>query len=113
MFIGMFALLFAESLGLSGLVPVNTKYAALFTHSPLSMRITNNSGAAVFSSANVMREADENTLHFSAPITGGQAQWQEDISKLNLLHSDIEKSVKSLGAANALLAERGENTADN
>ena len=105
MFIGLFILLFSESLIRSGAIPVNTKYAALFTHSPLGMRIVDNEGVTALSSTAALRE-DEDTLILSAPITGGEVQWQEDISNLNRLHRDIERSVTKLSAANVLLEKQ-------
>jgi len=122
MIISIFVLLFIESIVLSGLIPVNTKYKALFTHSPLSMRIIDDSmhtilcsSSAVWYDYETFNEAlslypeptreDENTQLFAAPITGGYALWQEDITALTRLHKELEASVNKLTAANALLAE--------
>jgi len=122
MVISIFVLLFIESIIRSGLIPVNTKYKALFTHSPLSMRIIDDSmhtalcsSSAVWYDYETFNEAlslypepareDENTLLFTAPITGGYALWQEDITALTRLHKEMEASVNKLTAANALLEE--------
>ena len=119
---GAFTLLIFEASLQTGLIPVNTKYAALFTHSPLRMQITGADGNAGLSSALSTEyekdtliaavaarplpvQPDANTLLFAAKITGGNAFWQEDISKLNRLHAKTEESVKKLAAANAVLAE--------
>jgi len=119
---GIFVLLFVESVIRSGLIPVNTKYRTIFTHSPLSMRIIDDkmhtvlcSAAAVWYDYETFNEAlslypkpareDENTLLFAAPITGGYALWQEDISALTKLNKEMEDSVNKLTTANALLAE--------
>jgi len=118
----LFVLLFIESIIRSGLIPVNTKYKALFTHSPLSMRIIDDSmhtvlcsSSAVWYDYETFNEAlslypepakeDENTHLFAAPITGGYALWQEDITALTQLHKEMEASVNKLTAANELLAE--------
>ena len=119
---GLFTLLFLEICMHTGLVPVNTKYARLFTHSPLNMQIIDGDGAVAWSSATAGQvdhpliekalvsypqpvEKDEDTLFFAAGIVGGYALWQEDISKLNRLHEEIDESVRRLAAANAVLAE--------
>jgi len=122
MVISLFVMLFIESVIRSGLIPVNTKYRAFFTHSPLSMRIIDNSMHTVLCSTSAVwydyetfNEAlssypdsareDENTLLFAAPITGGYALWQEDITALTKLHKEMEDSVNKLTAANTILAE--------
>ncbi len=122
MVIGVFALLFFESAIRTGLIPVNSKYAPLFEHSPLSMKIEDANGNAFLSSGYALRRDgelyksvappyppsfsyDENTLLFSDRIAGGIVLWKEDITSLNRLHKEIEASVKKLQASNALLAE--------
>jgi len=121
---GILMLLFAESLVRAGMIPVNTKYNKLFRHSTLGIRINDNSGNTAWASASAVAadcdtlslalqsypqpvEQDENTLLFSAPIVGGRAIWQEDISSLNRLHKEISESVAKLETANELLAEEG------
>ena len=101
---GLFTLLAMEAAIRGGMIPVNTQYKRLFTHSPLAMQILDHAGLPVLSSANPPRE-DENALQFDAPIAGGRALWQEDIGALNRLHREVEESVRRLTAANALLAE--------
>ena len=122
MVIGVFTLLFFESAMRTGMIPVNTKYNAFFTHSPLAMRITDMAGKTVLSSMpdveydeGMLMSAlasyplpahpDENTLLYATSIAGGSAFWQEDITGLNQLHADVEDSVRSLTAVNAFLAE--------
>ena len=122
MVICVFILLFAESLIQTGMIPVNTKYRSLFTHSPLGMRIMGSAYDPVLSSALAV-QADcktitsavesyplpshlgDNMLLFAAPITGGYALWQEDISDLNRLQKEIEDSVSKLKAANSMLVQ--------
>lgn len=118
----LFVLLFAESLIWTGLIPVNTKYKALFTSSPLGMRINDNGGNMAWASATAVQyklETIENALNsypmpvrqgdnallFAAPITGGYTLWQEDISKLTRLHKEISETVSNLKTANAMLAQ--------
>ncbi|MGI6497370.1 MAG: histidine kinase N-terminal 7TM domain-containing protein [Oscillospiraceae bacterium] len=122
MVVGLFTLLFMEVCMRTGMVPVNTKYERLFTHSPLNMQIIDSAETDLLSSASAMQvdhtllrralqsyplpvEQDENTLLFTTGITGGYALWQEDISKLNLLQTEMEESVRKLTLTNAVLAE--------
>jgi len=122
MVISLFVILFIESVIRSGLIPVNTKYKALFSHSPLSMRIIDKSMHTVFCSSSAVwydyetfnealssypdpAQEDENTLLFASPITGGYALWQEDITALTNLRKEMEDSVNKLTTANTILAE--------
>lgn len=122
MIVGLFTLIFIEVCMRTGMVPVNTEYARLFTHSPLNMQIVDGAGAIALSSAAAAQvdhtllqnalasyphpvEQDRNTLLFATAIVGGSALWQEDISSLNRLHGEIDESVRRLAAANAMLAE--------
>lgn len=122
MVVGLFTLLFVEVCMRTGMVPVNTKYERLFTHSPLNMQIIDNTGIPALSSAAAMQvdhallqsalksyplpaKQDENTLLFATGIAGGSALWQEDISGISRLHTEIAESVQRLTAANAVLAE--------
>ena len=103
---GLFTLLFFESAMRTGMIPVNTKYPALFASSPLSMQIVDSANNTVLSAARGLpRFGGDDALRFSAEIPGGTVLWQEDISGLNRLHAEVEESVRSLAAANALLAE--------
>ncbi|MGI5849519.1 MAG: hypothetical protein ACOX8Q_05580, partial [Christensenellales bacterium] len=113
---------FTEVCMRTGMIPVNTKYERLFTHSPLNMQIVDSLGSPALSSATAERvdgelldaaltayplpaERDEDTLLFATGITGGYALWQEDISSLNHLHTEIQESIHKLAAANAVLTE--------
>lgn len=104
-----------------GIVRAYTKYRALFTHSPLGMRIIDHAYNSTLSSASAVHvdldtlqriietspgptKYDENTLLFSAPIVGGHAVWQEDISGINQMQREIEESVVKLKATNEMLA---------
>lgn len=102
---GLFALLFLETSIRAGMIPVNSKYKQLFTHSPLAMQIIDHNGDTVLFSASAPLRRDDDALLFAVPIAGGQALWQEDISALNRLHREVEASVRKLTAANTLLAK--------
>ena len=127
MVVGLFAFLFYELLIRIGLVPVNSRYTAFFDHSPLGIRITDSTGAVVLQSdaaANYAYDgaafasalasspapihADDETLLFAAPITGGHVLWYEGISDLLRLHREMEESVRNLEVANIVLAEEEE-----
>jgi hypothetical protein len=119
-----FTLLFFEFSIRSGMIPVNSKYNALFNRSTLGLLITDSSGAVVQASKaeaeslhdrDIIAAAinaspspintDGGSLLFAAPITGGYAVWREDITELNQLHKEMEEAVAKLQAANRLLAE--------
>ncbi len=121
MTVGVFILLLFETCIRSGIIPVNSKYAKLFAHSPLSMQITDNDGVAVLRSEYAATgdkamytgsitpqtplQHDENSVLFSDKIAGGYVYWKEDVSKVVRLHKDIEESIKKLEAANAVLVK--------
>jgi hypothetical protein len=125
MTVGLAVLLIMEVAIRSGIIPVNTKYKTLFTHSQLSMRIIDFKKITALSSASAEwydydtfasalqyypapAAQDEDTLVFAAPVVGGYALWQEDISGLNRLHAEIEESIAKQKAANAMLVEEEE-----
>lgn len=117
---GLFTMLMIEACIRSGLIPVNTKYVALFRRSPLKMQIVNKHGKTAFASASLaplnkeifekllqfspepIIQEDE-TLLFANSIPGGYAIWHEDISKLYKLHKEIHESTKMLKEANVIL----------
>jgi hypothetical protein len=119
--VGLFTLLFFEAAVRTGMIPVNTKYTALFTHSTLNMAIMGGDGKTAMYSASAIESGgetpagaagsvlqparqDENTLFFTAGITGGSVTWQEDVTVLNRLHAEVGESVRRLNAANNALA---------
>ena len=125
MVVGLFVLMFMEVCMQTGLIPVNSKYARLFSHSPLKMQIYDHEGVPSLLSTSavpigydlleqVVRaypypvEQGRDTLLFATEITGGYALWEEDVSGLNRLNRQIETSVKKLEKANAMLAEKVE-----
>ncbi len=120
MTIGLFVLLLLETSIRSGMIPVNSKYAGLFAHSPLSMQITDQAGTVALSSEHAKTtdkavyatsfalsqsplQYNETTLLFSDAITGGYVYWKEDIAQIVRLHKEIEASVRKLKAANTVL----------
>jgi hypothetical protein len=122
MVVGLVVLAFLETIIRCGIIQVNSNYAKLFTHSSLSMRIIDAEKRATLSSASaVWYDYDtfsmalaaypqpavqgEDTLLFAAPIVGGYALWQEDITSLNRLHYEIRESISKLEAANELLSK--------
>ena len=119
---GLIGLLFFESALRTGLIPVNTNYQSFFANSTLGMQITDTTGRTMLSSAAAVEldalnldavlassplphALDDNTLLFAGNIQGGHVLWQEDISRLNLLHANIDDSVRRLSSAHAALAE--------
>lgn len=98
---GFISLLFLQTAIFSGLIPVNSKYALLFTHSPLSMEILDAEGKTVFTSAAVSLPRGAN-LRFNA-IRGGLAAWQEDLSAVHALQRGLAKTVTGLEKTNAVL----------
>ena len=122
MVLGLFTLLIVETMIRSGMIPVNTKYAALFAASPLGIRIIDKAKQTVWASVLTEEhteeiidkalglyplpvEQGENKLLYAASITGGYVFWQEDITELNRMHKSIEESMSRLEAANAVLIE--------
>jgi len=118
----LFTILLFEVVFRVGLIPVNSMYSALFANSPLNMRIVDDAGNTVLSSASavdydkdLVADAietyptpilqDKNTLLFATKITGGSAVWQEDITGLSRLYDEVQESVQRLSSANAVLAE--------
>ena len=117
----VFCLLFVEACLRTGLVPVNTKYTALFRYSPLRMQIVDREGVCRLSSAfaspvppgavqrllageNPLAQ-DNDTLLYGDPITGGSVLWQEDIRALNETYRETSALVERLQATNALLRQ--------
>jgi len=101
---GLFTVLFYEATIRAGMIPVNTKYRLLFTHSPLAMQILDQAGGVALSSTSGPLRRDEDTLLFTAPIAGGRTVWQEDIGALNRLHGEVEEYTRKLTVANTVLA---------
>ncbi len=119
---GIFTMLMLESCIRTGLIPVNTKYIQLFKASPLKMQIIDNNRRVVLASA-VAEEfsidilyktiasspvpvlQEDESLLFAKPIPGGYALWNEDVSKIQELQREIQKTSEKLTNANLMLAE--------
>jgi hypothetical protein len=121
----IFALAFAELAMRTGLVPVNQKYAVLFSNSPLRMQIIDSEGNAEFSSAGarpISREDWEklrddikhplllhgDTLLYADGIPGGMIVWQESIAEILNMQQEIRENVLKLTSANKLLVTERE-----
>lgn len=119
---GLFVIFLFEACIRAGLIPVNTKYAKLFSQSPLKMQILSNEGKTILASASakpiteklfamaisrapepILQEDD--SLLFITQIQGGYVICQEDVSKLNQLVKDMRKSARMLTEANNMLAK--------
>jgi len=116
----IFVVLFMESCIRVGLIPVNTKYKALFSGSTLKMQLVDAGGRPVLKSAHsepltpeiweqilqlegAPLPVGDDTLLYSGAVTGGRVIWQEDISRINQQRRDMEASIARLSAANAML----------
>lgn len=119
------SVLFFETVLHAGLVPVNVQYQRLFASAPIRLTLLDESGHTVLSSRGappVSRSIwqrlladmehpllrDHDTQLHAVPIHGGMAVWQEDLSQLNRLRTQIQDVQGRLEAANGLLREEGE-----
>lgn len=116
----LLTILFLEAALQVGLVPTNIRYKKLLVNTPLHIQLLNEKGIIevntdehnnltqnecdyLTSSPGSVLQKDINTLLHSCKIKGGVAVWQEDISAINKLHNEIEKSVQKLQSTNILL----------
>ena len=113
-------LLFLEICVQIGQIPINKHYRRLFNKTGRQLQILDNEGKAVFTSddavpldsslwqrlknSNGAERTDENSLTMINSISGGYAVWQEDISSINRLKSELEASNMRIEATNALLS---------
>jgi len=108
--------LLLESAIQSGLLPSNTRYQEVFDSTTVPVLIVDRdyqphyvSGAALPMSEAQMRQADEKTIDMgdsllrSAPIQAGRVVWQDDISQINELRSQLQDTLEQLGEDNVLL----------
>lgn len=119
------SVLFFETVLHAGLVPVNVQYQRLFASAPIRLTLLDECGHTVLSSRGappVSRSIwqrlladmehpllrDHDTQLHAVPIHGGMAVWQEDLSQLNRLRTQIQDVQGRLEAANGLLREEGE-----
>ena len=118
-------LLFIETCIRTGLIPINTKYKNLFRASTLKMQIINTEGKTILLSSNATplnqeiltslnkehkkhQTLKDNNLYYIDSVTGGSVVWQEDISNINQMKSEIKESIAKLKTVNAML-EKEEN----
>ena len=119
------SVLFFETVLHGGLIPVNIQYQRLFASAPISLTLLDEDGHTVLSSPATrpisrsvwkrlrtdMQQPllrDRDTQFHAVPIRGGMAVWQEDLSQINRLRTEIQNVQTRLEAANALLREEGE-----
>ena len=109
-------ILLLESAIQSGLLPSNSRYEELFDSTTVPVLIVDRqfqphyvSGAALPVSETQMRRAAEATVDLgdallsSAPIRAGRVVWQDDITQLNKLRSNLRDTMEQLGEENTLL----------
>ena len=100
-----FALLFLELCIRTGQIPVNTHYGIFFKNTGLNLRITDDNGNNIFSSDNLNNFDDnKDILLLKNKISGGYAVWQENISSVAKLKSEIESASLELEKSNKLLS---------
>lgn len=124
----LLAILFFETVMHAGLIPVNTRYRALFAHTSAALQIVDGQRVLLASRraphldgalfARLQAEnpvsLDADTVLYSARIAGGWVVWQRDISALKKLQQEEMYTAERLKASNRLLAEqqqRGKETA--
>jgi len=104
------------------LIPVNSGYRKFFARSTLKMQIVNADGQTVMAASDAFelpQDIKTELMHVSGPLTydrdtvlysedikNGRVIWQEDISKLNKVNSELDESVRRTKALNAMLSEQ-------
>ena len=102
--VGIYAVMLFEALMHSGLVPVNTKYKALFARSSLQMQIADKTGAVRLFSGGAVSPPGAVTQHLSAPVSGGEIRWQEDVTPLHRLQTELREAIVQLENTDRVLA---------
>lgn len=100
-----------ESFIQTGLIPVNTNYHSIFTHSPLAAQIIDTKGNLCYRSNRARPlegaaliqlqrdrhfQPDADTLLYASPISGGYVIWQEDIADINALLQELDQTGQEL-----------------
>ena len=101
------------------LIPVNSGYRKFFARSTLKMQIVNSDGHTVMAASDAFElpkdiktelmhasgplAYDRDTVLYSEDIKNGRVIWQEDISKLNKVNSELDESVRRTKALNAMI----------
>lgn len=121
MTVGVFLLLYNETLMRLGIIPVNSMYTKLFSHSTLNILIADENKAPILYSSVAESEASElssqieaiksscklndDTVLFTDIIPGGIVVWQEDISEINRLQVQYKENLAKTEVANTLLSK--------
>ncbi len=100
--VGIFTLLFLQSAMSSGLIPVNSRHASLFKHSPLAMEIKNEAGDTVLAARKTPQSSQAKTRF--ARIRGGLAVWREDHTAEKKLQESLNKTIQELAWSNEILS---------
>ena len=103
--VGIYAVLLFEALMYSGLVPVNTKYRALFVRSSLQMQIADTAGTVRLFSGGAALPPGAVTQRLSAPVSGGEIRWQEDVTPLHKLQTELREAIVQLEHTDRVLAQ--------
>ena len=121
----LLSVLFFETVLHAGLIPVNIQYQSLFASAPINLTLLDEHGRTVLSSPGAhpishsvwqrlrtdMQKPllrDRDTQLHAVPVRSGMAVWQEDLSQINRLRTEIQDVQTRLEAANTLLREEGE-----
>ena len=89
-----------------GLIPSNTCYNRLFEITHINAEIKNSADETVYRSGGYLdTKGDENFNRKTYSIRGGSITWNEDISALNLLNSEIMDLTEQLEDENVLIEE--------
>lgn len=102
---GIYVIVLLETLMYSGLVPVNVRYRSLFSRSPLQMQIVDFAGNVCFSSAGEPLPSPAATLQLTAPVTGGEIRWQEDVSQIHKLQTQLRHAIGQLENTQRVIAQ--------
>ena len=103
-----------------GLVPSNKGYEKIVQDASLATRITDleyntvyqNFAAVPMTRAQLLSpgpiQADENTVVYRSPVSGGYAYWQVDISELNRINMELEEAQEQIAEEAELIRRANE-----
>lgn len=103
-----------------GLIPTNTDYGKLFRKFSISAQITDEAGKAVYSSNSAQplsaeqfamqsgERIDEHTVLYKMKIPGGFGFWQDDMTELDRLNSELAEAKENLAQETELIRLRNE-----
>ncbi len=122
----IFLILFGETAMRTNLIPLNTKYVALFRNSTLGMAIISSSGEVAHTTTSAVElpksligeiislrksatlKTSESRILYIDPISGGYALWEEDIREIVALREKVADSIERLTRSNDILERRSE-----